>query len=245
MIGDRTTCLESGRRRQRIVRNRHPATTHCSRTFELRRSERLLLMRDEQDANPETWVDRYGDSLYRYALLRLRAPELAADVVQETFLEALRVRHRFAGRSSVGTWLIGILRHKVIDQVRKTAREAATGNGILPGAAEDAAFDGRGHWKVRPGAWGDPSREIESKEFWEVFARCLSRLPQGLADAFFLRELDGLRADEVQQTLGITPDNFWKRLHRARMQLRQCLEFSWFGRGTKNHLLGVKGERPA
>jgi RNA polymerase sigma-70 factor (ECF subfamily) len=188
-------------------------------------------MRDVQAADPEVWVDRYGDSLYRYALMRLRAPDLASDVVQETFLEALRGRHSFAGRSSERTWLIGILRHKIVDQLRRSVREAATGNGASPGASEESPFDRRGHWRVAPASWaGDPGREIESREFWEVFGRCLSRLPQGLADAFFLRELDGLDADEVQRALGITPANFWKRLHRARMLLRQCLESGWFGR---------------
>jgi RNA polymerase sigma-70 factor (ECF subfamily) len=199
-------------------------------------------MRDVQAADPETWVDRYGDSLYRYAILRLRAPDLAADVVQETFLEALRVRHSFAGRSSERTWLIGILRHKIIDQLRRSVRETATGNGVPPGVSDASPFDRRGHWKVGPASWGgDPGREIESREFWDVFGRCLSGLPRGLADAFFLRELDGLGADEVQRTLGITPANFWKRLHRARMLLRQCLESGWFGRHARDHPLPEKG----
>jgi len=199
-------------------------------------------MIDVQAADPETWVDRYGDSLYRYALLRLRAPDLAADVVQETFLEALRARHSFAGRSSERTWLIGILRHKIIDQLRRSVRETPTGNGVPPGDSHEPPFDRRGHWKFTPASWaGDPSREIESREFWEVFGRCLSRLPQGLADAFFLRELDGLDADEVQHTLGITPANFWKRLHRARMLLRACLESGWFGPQTRNHTVPKKG----
>jgi RNA polymerase sigma-70 factor (ECF subfamily) len=184
-----------------------------------------------QAADPETWVDRHGDSLYRYALLRLRVPDLAADVVQETFLEALRARHSFAGRSSERTWLIGILRHKIVDQLRRSVRESPTGQGGSHGAPEGSPFDRRGHWKVEPASWGgDPSREIESREFWDAFGRCLAGLPRGLADAFFLRELDGAGADEVQRTLGITPANFWKRLHRARLLLRQCLESGWFGR---------------
>jgi RNA polymerase sigma-70 factor (ECF subfamily) len=203
-------------------------------------------MIDVQTADPETWVDRHGDGLYRYALLRLRAPDLAADAVQETFLEALRARHSFAGRSSERTWLVGILRHKIVDQLRRSGREAATGNGVPSGASDGSPFDRRGHWKVRPASWaGDPGREIETREFWEVFGRCLSGLPRGLADAFFLRELDGLGADEVQRTLGITPANFWKRLHRARMLLRQCLESGWFGRRTENHPLPEKGAPPS
>jgi RNA polymerase sigma-70 factor (TIGR02943 family) len=182
-------------------------------------------------AAPEAWVDRHGDCLYRYALLRLRAPDLAADVVQETFLEALRARGSFAGRSSERTWLVGILRHKILDHFRRAGREAAAGNDTPRDAEDDPAFDRRGRWKVGPAPWsGDPSREIETREFWDVFGRCLSKLPPGLADAFFLRELDGLGAEEVQRRLGITPANLWARLHRARSQLRRCLESGWFGR---------------
>ena len=195
-------------------------------------------MTSEQAADPETWVDRYGDCLYRYAILRLRAPDLAADVVQETFLEALKSRHSFAGRSTEQTWLVGILRHKIIDHLRKSGRSASISTSAM--AFDDGSggqpFDARGHWKAGPSSWrGDPTREIESREFWDVFGQCLSRLPQGLADAFFLRELDGMDADEVQRTLQITPANFWKRLHRARMLLRQCLETGWFGRNPSDH----------
>jgi RNA polymerase sigma-70 factor, ECF subfamily len=192
-------------------------------------------MIDVQEADPETWVDRYGESLYRYALFRLRAPDLAADVVQETFLEALRARHSFAGRSSEQTWLIGILRHKIIDQMRSSKRLLAHSNGVSPDGLASSPFDHKGHWRAGPAAWaGDPGRELETREFWEVVGRCLSKLPQGIADAFFLRELDGMAADEIQDVLGITPANFWKRLHRARLLLRDCLETSWFGQRTKS-----------
>jgi RNA polymerase sigma-70 factor, ECF subfamily len=187
----------------------------------------------EAATDPEEWVDRYGDGLYRYALLHLGSPDRAADAVQETFLEALRVRDSFAGRSSERTWLIGILRHKIGDQRRRVRREPATGQGVESEAAGESPFDRRGRWRVGPADWGgDPSRAIESREFWDVFGRCLARLPQGLGDAFFLRELDGLDSEEVQRRLGITPANLWKRLHRARMLLRECLESGWFGRRT-------------
>jgi RNA polymerase sigma-70 factor (ECF subfamily) len=189
------------------------------------------LMNDVQATDPEVWVDRHGDGLYRYALLRLRSPDLAADVVQETFLEALRVRGSFSGQSSERTWLVGILRHKILDHYRRTGRgQAAVGNGTAEGLADDPAFDRRGRWRLAPASWaGDPARAMETREFWDVFGRCLARLPQGLADAFFLREVDGLGAAEVQDLLGITPANLWARLHRARSLLRRCLELNWFG----------------
>ncbi len=181
--------------------------------------------------DPEEWVDRHGDGLYRYALSRLRSADLAADVVQETFLEALRARSSFSGRSSERTWLVGILRHKIVDHLRKARREPAASNGVSSNGASEVHFDRRGRWQVGPAYWGgDPRREMETREFWDVLNQCLSKLPRGVANAFFLRELDGLGAEEVQQILGITPANLWKRLHRARVYLRRCVESGWFGR---------------
>ena len=191
-------------------------------------------MGDVEQVDPAGWVDRHGDSLYRYALLRLRAPDLAADVVQETFLEALRARQSFAGRASERTWLFGILRHKIVDQIRRASRQTARLNGVATNGAEARPFDARGHWRDGPASWAaSPSREFETKEFWEVFGGCMAKLPPGIADAFFLRELDGLSADDVQEALGITPANLWKRLHRARLLLRHCLESNWFSQRTK------------
>ena len=187
-------------------------------------------MSEDQAGDPEGWVDRYGDCLYRHAMLRLRSPEIAADLVQETFLEALRGRGTFAGRSSERTWLVGILKHKIVDHFRRTGRQQALANGVV-----DSAFDRRGHWKIGPAAWsGEPSRNLETREFWEAFGRCLSKLPISLADAFILRELDGLDSDEVCDVLNITDVNLWARLHRARSLLRNCLESNWFGRRTKS-----------
>jgi RNA polymerase sigma-70 factor (ECF subfamily) len=191
-------------------------------------------MRYDQATEAERWVDRHGDCLYRYALLRLGTPELAADIVQETFLEALGARGSFAGRSSERTWLIGILRHKILDHFRKSGREQARFDAGLrePEAGCEPGFDRRGRWKSIPGSWaGEPSRVLETREFWDVFSGCLARLPRGLADAFFLREVDGLKPEEVQELLGISPANLWARLHRARAQLRRCLEIKWFNHG--------------
>jgi RNA polymerase sigma-70 factor, ECF subfamily len=185
--------------------------------------------------DPETWVDRHGDCLYRYALLRLREPELAADAVQETFLEALRSRASFAGRSSERTWLVGILKHKIVDHLRRSRREQPLASTTAPGAADDSFFDRRGFWKGRFRAWsGDPSHALETHEFWDVFGNCLAKLPPATADAFFLRELDGLSGEEVHQLLQITPANLWTRLHRARLLLRRCLESNWFGSKTRS-----------
>ena len=137
-------------------------------------------MVENQVADPEGWVDRHGGHLYRYALLWLRSPDRAADVVQETFLAALNARGSFGARSSERTWLIGILRHKIIDHFRKSGHEQAVVNGVALEAVDESAFDRRGHWKIELASWsGDPLRDIETREFWDVFRGCLRQAPLG------------------------------------------------------------------
>jgi RNA polymerase sigma-70 factor (ECF subfamily) len=178
---------------------------------------------------PATWVDRYGDSLFRFAVLRVHDPEAASDLVQETFLEALRARDTYAGRSSVRTWLVAILKHKIVDRLRKLGREQRFHGGEAAGGGTDSAFDRHGHWRTPPLDWGgDPLREYERREFWEVIGRCLSRIPPHLADAFLDRELDGLSREAICRDGNITPENLSVRLYRARLLLRRCLEVHWF-----------------
>jgi RNA polymerase sigma-70 factor (ECF subfamily) len=202
-------------------------------------------MDDDRADDPAQWVDRHGDCLYRYALLRLRSPDLAADLVQETFLEAFRSRAAFEGRSSERTWLVGILKHKVLDHFRRQRRERPMGEAAEDGERDEPAFDRRGHWRRGPSSWGaDPSESLERREFWDVLGQCVAKLPPRLADAFLLRELDGLEAAEVQSLLGITPANLWARLHRARSLLRQCLESRWSGRRSSAAAHSAKGASP-
>ena len=164
-------------------------------------------MDDETPGDPDGWVDRHGDGLYRYALLRVGDPDRAADLVQETFLHALRSFESFSGRSSERTWLIGILKHKIIDQVRTSARREspATMSRQPPHASVRSEFDPSGHWRTGPASWtGEPGRLAETREFWETLGSCLAKLPPGLADAFLLRELDGETSASVQERLAIT-----------------------------------------
>jgi len=192
--------------------------------------------RDNQPCDPERWVDQHGDCLYRYALLRLRDRGLAEDIVQETFLAALQARDKFAGHSSERTWLVGILKHKIIDHFRRTNRETPLDHPELLACGQEEPFDVTGewigHWKEERGPieWAaDPGTVFERKEFWEIFNRCLSALPGRLAQVFTLRELDGLSTDDICQTMNISATNLWVMLHRARMQLRRSLEVHYFG----------------
>jgi len=166
--------------------------------------------------------------LLRYAGLQLRDSHAAEDTVQETLLAALAGEAGFAGRSNLRTWLTGILKHKIIDAIRRSSREA-TLLAAEAGATElDALFDERGHWIDAPGAWADPDASLEQKRFFAALEACLARLPHKIAQAFMMREHLGLETGEICKELGVTATHCWVLLYRARVALRECLEKDWF-----------------
>lgn len=186
-------------------------------------------------SDPQGWPDLYGDYLYRFALLRTRETSVAEEMVQETFLAALQARGRFAGQSTERSWMVGILKHKIVDHYRKVTREIPTDDidRVWTGEDPDGTFDQSGHWKTdqtAPLDWPDnPVGVLEKKQFWDVLKRCLGELPPRMAQVFTLREVDDVSSEEICTMLGISPNNLWVLLHRSRKHLRQCLETHHFG----------------
>ena len=182
--------------------------------------------------NPERWLEEHGDALYRYALMRLRDPEAAEEAVQETFLAGLRARQSFEGRSSERTWLIGILKRKVVDHFRRSGRERPASE-LASGPDGDAfvedLFDRRDHWRQGPRPWLHPRDALSEKDFFRVLSGCMEALPARLADAFALRVFDECPTEEICDALELTATNLGSILHRARLRLRHCLEMHWFG----------------
>lgn len=186
-------------------------------------------------SSPERWVELYGNYLYKFALMRLRNDALAEDAVQETFLAALKARQTFSGRSSEKTWLVGILKHKIIDTFRKRAREISESDIQLPFEREQLFLDNdddwAGHWKpeYKPAEWGNtPHVAAERNDFQRVFRSCFDKLPERVGLAFAMKEIEDAESSEICTSLGITEANLWVMLHRARMHLRRCLEVRWF-----------------
>jgi len=176
----------------------------------------------------ESWVDRYGEILYRFALVRVKEPVIAEDLVQETFLAALRGRDSFQGRSSLKSWLVAILKHKIVDHIRKSVKEKVLENFDFQADQGEANFDDRGKWKFRPQNWAvNPAKLYQQKEFMDILYRCLAQLRGRQAEVFMLREIDGLSTKEICKELNITATNSWVMLYRARMGLRRCLEENW------------------
>jgi RNA polymerase sigma-70 factor, ECF subfamily len=178
-------------------------------------------------------LERHRPYLLRFALLQLRDRSAAEDAVQETLLAAIQGASRFAGQSSVRTWLVGILKHKIIDGIRRSAREQP---GELRAGADamedlDAYFADDGHFAETPGEWASPERSLEERRFFEALERCLQSLPRKTASAFTMRELMGLETEEICKELGVSTSNCWVMLYRARMSLRACLERTWFQTG--------------
>jgi RNA polymerase sigma-70 factor (ECF subfamily) len=168
--------------------------------------------------------------LLRYASLQLRDSHAAEDAVQDTLVAALAGEASFAGRSNLRTWLTGILKHKIVDAIRRSSREATRAPAEADTAELDALFDATGHWVDPPAAWPDPDAALEQTRFFAALQACLERLPQKIARTFMMREHLGLETGEICKELAITPTHCWVLLYRARMALRECLNKEWFGK---------------
>lgn len=172
--------------------------------------------------------------MLRFAQLQLRDAGAAEDMVQETLLAAIKHGESFAGRAAFKTWMFGILRHKIVDHIRKSSREIAgadLGDATDADAPDfDALFDSSGFWNPqdRPATWADPEASLSEKQFWNVFDACLDHLPEKTARVFMMREFLELETGEICSQLGLSTANCWVILHRARSGLRGCLEDHWF-----------------
>ncbi|MFN5049818.1 sigma-70 family RNA polymerase sigma factor [Roseateles sp.] len=165
--------------------------------------------------------------LLKFARLQLRNPDWAEDAVSETLLAALEKPQAFAGQSQLKTWLIGILKHKLVDQIRSHRREIST----TPEDDQDldeSLFHPDGHWREAPQDWGDPEAALRQLEFIKVLEACVEHLPGQQGRLFMMREWLELETEEICKVLAISPTNLWVMLHRARLRLRECLQLNWF-----------------
>jgi len=181
--------------------------------------------------DPSKWVDKYADSLFNYAVLRVNDRDAARDLVQDTFLSALPSAGSFRGESSEKTWLFSILKNKIIDRYRKSALDKTI---LLTEGKEgftlDDFFEGDGEWKVsaRPLNWhSGPGDSLRSREFFGILQKCLARLKVEWRALFTLKYLEELESDEICKELGLSSSNYWVIMHRAKLVLRQCMEKNW------------------
>jgi len=168
--------------------------------------------------------------LVRFAQLQLRNEALAEDAVQDALIAVLEKPERFAGQSSFRTYVTGILKFKIIDNLRLATRERQieTCDDQSEDEAIDALFLADGHTVEQPRQWGDPDGTLEQKDFFRVLEVCLEKLPAQTARIFMMREWLELETEEICKELAITSANAWVMLYRARIRLRECLDLNWF-----------------
>ena len=187
--------------------------------------------------DPARWVDEHASCLYGYALTRVRMPEVAKDLVQETFLVGIRSLEKFGGRSSERSWLVGILKHKILDYLRTAHRETSFTDVESRFDDGSQSLDADAPWSCLSIAqqWRTEAAEVTHKtEFWQAVRDCLAKLPRRHSVVFTLKELDCMSTQEICRTVSISESNLWVILHRARIALRESLEKNWFEKQSAN-----------
>lgn len=182
--------------------------------------------------NTETisfWVESYTNDLYSWARHKISDTEIAADLVQDTFLAAAEKMDSFKGNSSPKTWLFSILNHKIIDYYRKKVNQPVQ----FDSQSFSLYFSEQGDWKEsqKPKSWHEPDDEqhlLDDNEFQKVLKECLDALPEKWSLCVKLKYLTEKDGETICQELQISPSNYWQIVHRAKLQLRDCVEKKWF-----------------
>jgi len=185
--------------------------------------------------NIQEWVSLYADDLFRWALHKTGDKELAKDLVQETFLAAFKSIDKFQGKSKPKTWLLSIMNNKIIDFYRKNFREATINQSQLNKGSDDSNvfenfFDSEGTWRpdAKPTNWQEiDGHLLDDMEFRQVLQDCLKDLPANWSSAIHFKYLENKDAKEICKDLGISTSNYWQILHRAKLQLRLCINKNW------------------
>lgn len=191
----------------------------------------MMVPRHVQQASdkPEQWLDEHGDALFAFALARVNEPSAAEDLVQETLLAGFEAFDDFRRGASTRTWLISILKNKLVDRIRKLRRESPLDLGIIDDAEWQAKFDDTGHWVVTPSAWRDPATVLENTALGNAMMRCIAQLPEQLRTLIVMRDIDGFESQELIEILNISSaGNLWVMLSRGREKLRVCMDKTWF-----------------
>jgi RNA polymerase sigma-70 factor (TIGR02943 family) len=191
----------------------------------------------------ELELEQHRTYLLRFARLQLRNDAWAEDAVSETLLAALTKPSAFENKSQLKTWLVGILKHKVIDVLRVQTREASINfesDGDGSEELEALMFKPDGHYATTPMNWDSanhnlndhPEQALNTQQFFRVLEACTEKLPAAQGRIFLMREWLELSVEEICKELDLTSTNLYVQLHRARLRLRECLEVNWFGLAT-------------
>ncbi len=189
---------------------------------------------DTKQQTLSNWVRMYTDSLLNWAKYKVNNQEIAEDLVQETFLSAVKSYENFKGNSSPKTWLFRILNNKIIDHFRQYAKGIKVEQRISVTEAmqhTDSLFDADGNWETNglELAWQVTDQNIlDDPDFYKVFRICIDDLPENWRLVVTSKFIDEKETAEICQELEITASNYWQMLHRAKLLLKKCLEVKWF-----------------
>lgn len=184
--------------------------------------------------NPDSWLKSYGDYLFSYCMLRVSHRETAEDLVQETLISAFRSRDTFRGESSEATWLVTILKNKIIDHYRKkdVLKDAEDYLASTDNDFSKNFFDlETGHWlnQAGPQTWDlAADANVEQAEFNEILRACVHKMPPKLVPVFIAKFFEDEDSDTICKVHNISPSNYWVIIHRAKVLIRACLERNWF-----------------
>lgn len=178
--------------------------------------------------NPDLWVDAYADYLFNYAVARVSDSEIAKDLVQETFFAGLKSAKNYKGDAAERTWLIAILKRKVIDHYRKINSNKGKAEVRM---SYNSNVDAEGDWLEEQVA--DPyslleNSDLENEELGLAIQECIAKLPKKQALVFTKKTIQGISTEDICNELGINPSNLWVIIHRARTGLMECLNSNWF-----------------
>jgi RNA polymerase sigma-70 factor (ECF subfamily) len=182
----------------------------------------------EHNLNPNNWVKLHADYLFNFAISRINNYDLAKDLVQDTFFAGLKAKDNFKGKASERTWLISILKRKIIDYYRKI--NSAKGKAeVKMNFYSDGDREGEWIEERAPTDWNSEiEKVIENNELNEVLEQCISSLPERYEMVFRMKTIQQFGTEEICKELDITSSNLWVIIHRARTQLRKCMEHNWF-----------------
>lgn len=177
---------------------------------------------------PSSWLDQHGDYLYSFALSRISRKDVAEDLVQETLLAAFQAKDKFRGGSSERTWLVSILKRKIIDHYRKQSRnpESPSEDPSMP-FHNGGAKDGQWMSEHAPTSWSEEVMQDDGT-LMEILQYCISLLSPKMTATFNMKTLEEISTEDICKELGISESNLWVLMHRARLQLRECVENNWF-----------------
>jgi RNA polymerase sigma-70 factor (ECF subfamily) len=214
----------------------NPASAGISQQFRVFHNRAHVLCDDGAPMSTtlplEQQIAEHHGYLLRFARLQLRNDAWAEDAVSETLLAALAKPQAFGNRSQLKTWLVGILKHKIIDALRQRSREVSLepdDGGDGSDELDALVFKADGHFASMPTDWGNPEQDLNSRQFFVVLEACADKLPATMGRVFLMREWLELSCEDICKELGLTSTNLYVQLHRARLRLRECLELNWFG----------------